>query len=56
MFPSMKGISILAAVAAVMLSSCSSAPNQADPFDAAIQASLGSMAGGIMGTNKGGVQ
>ncbi|HSI63499.1 MAG TPA: hypothetical protein VLE43_10280 [Candidatus Saccharimonadia bacterium] len=46
----------LAAMAAIvcMLSSCSGAPKAADPFDTAINAAMGVMAGGIMGPNVGG--
>lgn len=44
----------LAACAALSLCSCSTAPKPADPFDVAIQQSLGAMMGGIMGPNAGG--
>jgi hypothetical protein len=47
---------LLAAGAALWLNSCSSAVKQGDAFEAAIDASLGAMVGGIMGVNAGGGQ
>ena len=48
----MKGILVLLLLCT--LSACSAPPKPADPFEAAIQASIGAMAGGIMGVNAGG--
>lgn len=46
----------LAAGAALWLNSCSSAVKQSDPFEVAIDASLGAMVGGIVGADAGGGQ
>lgn len=41
---------------AVGMCSCASAPQGRDPFDVAVEAAVGVMAGGIVNVNEGGVR
>ena len=47
-------LAVMAAMVCVLTSSCSIAPKAADPFDTAIDAAVGTMAGGILGPDAGG--